>query len=84
MARPQCSCKFGISRTCPAHGEKETTVNEQDQYHIWFAKNHPVDWWANKRNGRPLPHRDRLLVDAFARAAFEAGKTIQEQEKANV
>ena len=78
MTRPQCTCKFGVSPACPAHGKKEDDpADNLDQYRIWFNKNHPFDWWAKERNGKPLPHRDRLLVDRLARAAFEAGQATR-------
>ena len=78
--RAVCTCKFGVSPACPAHGKKDT-IGDSDQYRTWFAKNHPFDWWAKQRNGKSLPHRDRLLVAQFARLAFEAGQAQVREQK---
>ena len=43
-------------------------------FNDWWAKNHPMDWWANvpHRKGTPLNHGDRLLVRALCQRAYEA------------
>lgn len=40
----------------------------------WWARNHPLDWWAKERDGVPLPHRDRLSVLLLAQRAYAAGQ----------
>ena len=42
-----------------------------ESFAVWWAKNHPWDWWAKDRKGKPLPLRDRLLVCQLVRAAYD-------------
>ncbi len=44
-----------------------------EEFNRWFNKNHPFDWWAKERTGKPLPHHDRLRVRFFAQKAYIAG-----------
>ncbi len=44
-------------------------------FEIWFARNHPFDWFAKERGGEPLPHKDRILVWDLCRRAFLAGES---------
>ena len=43
-------------------------------FNDWWAKNHPLDWWASvpHRKGQPMNHGDRILVRALCQRAYEA------------
>ena len=52
---------------------KKRSKKDSD-FNDWWAKNHPLDWWASvpHRKGQPMNHGDRLLVRALCQRAYEA------------
>lgn len=57
--------------------ELEDQQNREAYFACWWSVHHPFDWWSNERDGEPLPNKDRLLVWAIAKLAFEAGKELE-------
>lgn len=86
-----CTCKFGVSKACPRHGQMKqarlevlTTVVESQEFKNWFAKHHPFDWWAKERNGVSLPHFDRILVRKLCATTYEAALNAERERCAKV
>lgn len=65
----------------PMRKAKLVQIKHWREFNLWFVKNHPLDWWKSQRNGKPLSHRDRLLVKFFAEQAFEAGSNLNCKER---
>lgn len=57
------------------------TIAEIKEFDDWFKKNHPLDWWAKERKGKPLPTIDRLRVWFFARKAWFAARDENDGRK---
>lgn len=78
MTRPQCTCKFGVSPACPAHGKKKDDPTDGlDQYRVWFNKNHPFDWWAEERNGKPLPPKRSTPITTSWLASLSVSRALR-------
>lgn len=50
----------------------------------WWCCSHPADWWAQKRDHKPLPEADRLLVCDLCRQAHRAGRNAALEDVAKI
>ena len=59
-----------------ASRQSRSKVLLASNFNDWWAKNHPLDWWASvpHRKGQPMNHGDRLLVRALCQRAYEANR----------
>ena len=61
----------------PPQSAPSVGSTDADDFPKWWNKNHPIDWWASERLGKPLDAWTRVLVMNLARAAYEAGRKGQ-------